>query len=586
MGKTILYRLRERVPGGGIPVPTLIADFEVFPGTNTVEVRDTSTSNATVTSWLYQLLNTSGVVVDSSTEQNHTFTSVAAAAYSVRLTVTSSLSIVDAKTSEPFTVDAAALATPTGLAVGTVSSLTVPLTFSAPVDATYVTDRVLLYGTTAGLTKGVSASVSININATTYDFTAPSSATWYFALYDVGAIGFATDSALSSEVSAVVGSPGLPPGDFSLNPPTVISAHRIDLSWTAPANGGQFAIYRGTTSPVLQNDTNLLRGEVPAGVLTHTDQTVSPSTTYYYSIRAFNGAGQNASNELSGTTPAQGAWPENEAEMILEVGGDMTGVTTVIPVYQGQADKKWGGGFFNYSGQYDGFGPDGVTPRLSVMTDPAAKYNSTCLIKRRWADQGDQVGYGGVFINRTKFDGANGPYSVLYFRVVFETDTDWKNHTGGTKLFYWGGKSSKPQKSATYAFFLDGNATFHLDCDNADTGTIIFIANGSWWTRGVRNTVEMAVKCESAVGACDGKIRVRANGNDVGSWVYNGNDTVQRAAHVNNGPLDAVKFTEAPGIVRQFDGIQCWEYKGGSSPMVQTFDDYIKIDELYVSGKH
>ena len=80
---------------------------------------------------------------------------------------------------------------------------------------------------------------------------------------------------------------------------TPASATQINLSWTAPVGPVTgYNVYRGTTPG--GESTNPLNGSTPVTTTTYSDATVSPGTTYYYTVTAVYGtAGSTASNEAS-----------------------------------------------------------------------------------------------------------------------------------------------------------------------------------------------------------------------------------------------------------------------------------------------
>jgi hypothetical protein len=80
---------------------------------------------------------------------------------------------------------------------------------------------------------------------------------------------------------------------------TATSASQIKLSWTDnSANETGFQIDRWNGSAWAQI------GTVGANVTTYTDAGLSPSTTYYYEVGAYNSAGTAWTNYVTVTTPA------------------------------------------------------------------------------------------------------------------------------------------------------------------------------------------------------------------------------------------------------------------------------------------
>jgi hypothetical protein len=91
-------------------------------------------------------------------------------------------------------------------------------------------------------------------------------------------------------------SPPLAPSNLSA---TSVSSSRIDLIWTDNSNNETgFKIERRT-----ETGSYIEVATVSANVTTYIDTGLSESTTYYYRIKAFNGAGSSDySNEASAAT--------------------------------------------------------------------------------------------------------------------------------------------------------------------------------------------------------------------------------------------------------------------------------------------
>ena len=84
---------------------------------------------------------------------------------------------------------------------------------------------------------------------------------------------------------------------------TTVSALYLNLTWTDNAsNESDFVLERATDSGFTQN---LLLTSLGMGITSYSDTSVSPSTTYYYRIRAHNNVGYSAySNLVNYTTLA------------------------------------------------------------------------------------------------------------------------------------------------------------------------------------------------------------------------------------------------------------------------------------------
>ena len=106
--------------------------------------------------------------------------------------------------------------------------------------------------------------------------------------------------AFSQNIAITVGNPPTPPAAPSGLSATAISGNQINLAWSDNSNNEDgFKIERKTGAGAYSQIAI-----VGAGVTSYPDTTVSPSTTYTYRVRAYNGAGDSAySNEASATTP-------------------------------------------------------------------------------------------------------------------------------------------------------------------------------------------------------------------------------------------------------------------------------------------
>ncbi len=144
--------------------------------------------------------------------------------------------------------------------------------------------------TTSG---GETLRTTLAPSATTFDDSGLANGTTYF--YEVSAVN-ALGETFSTEVSVLPAGPPAAPGSFSATPADA----RVDLSWSAPADGGSpilgYRIYRGTT-PGGQGPTPLLT--TGAATTTASDTSAVNGTTYYYKVAAYNAVGETASIEKS-----------------------------------------------------------------------------------------------------------------------------------------------------------------------------------------------------------------------------------------------------------------------------------------------
>ncbi|HLL88726.1 MAG TPA: discoidin domain-containing protein, partial [Tepidisphaeraceae bacterium] len=86
--------------------------------------------------------------------------------------------------------------------------------------------------------------------------------------------------------------------------PRPISTERVDLSWGAALTATGYNVYRGT-APGVYGSTPI--NASPLTATSYTDLNLTPSTRYYYVVRAINAAGTSiASDEVSASTYAPG----------------------------------------------------------------------------------------------------------------------------------------------------------------------------------------------------------------------------------------------------------------------------------------
>ena len=126
--------------------------------------------------------------------------------------------------------------------------------------------------------------------------------TYYYALVARNPVG---PSPASAEVSA---RPPSVPAQPTLS--ATAGVGKVDLSWTAPADGGSqltgYTLLRGTISGQLSSYQTL--GLVTA----YSDTAVTPGTTYYYALVARNAVGPSpASAEVSARPPSVPTAPQN-----------------------------------------------------------------------------------------------------------------------------------------------------------------------------------------------------------------------------------------------------------------------------------
>ena len=114
-------------------------------------------------------------------------------------------------------------------------------------------------------------------------------------------IRFLGSTGLRRDYLTILKGPGTPPLAPSGLTATAVSANQINLAWTDNStNEDGFQVDRSPDGTVWSPLATVGRG-----VTTYANTGLSPSTTYFYSVRAFNAVGDSAnSNTTSATTPA------------------------------------------------------------------------------------------------------------------------------------------------------------------------------------------------------------------------------------------------------------------------------------------
>jgi hypothetical protein len=202
-------------------------------------------------------------------------------------------------TANATTQAAAGPTAPTSLSATAQSSSTIALSWQD--NATNETGYVVERSTSASFTSP--ASTSLPANSTSYTDTGLTATTTYY--YRVKAVNGATSSGYSNTANATTtsGSGAAPAAPTGLSA-TAASSTAINLSWTDNATT--------ETSYLLERDVsvnfpNPVVTTLAANTTSYSDTGLSPSSTYYYRVRAANGSGNsNYSNVVNATTQAQG----------------------------------------------------------------------------------------------------------------------------------------------------------------------------------------------------------------------------------------------------------------------------------------
>jgi subtilisin len=143
--------------------------------------------------------------------------------------------------------------------------------------------------------------------------------------------------------------PPLPPINLVTTP---ISTEQINLSWVDKSNYEEgYKIERWNGSGYSQI------GTVGANVNTYADHGLSPSTTYYYQVRAYNGIGNSAYSNSAGTTTFNCTYALSPEGAGFPWYGGMGTITVSTPAncsWSASSDSSWIAPLFNASGVGNG----------------------------------------------------------------------------------------------------------------------------------------------------------------------------------------------------------------------------------------
>ncbi len=197
-----------------------------------------------------------------------------------------------------YSVPSSVPSAPTNLAA-TLTAGKIALSWTAPANngGSAITSYSIYRGTASGSESTTAIGSSTTLSYTDSNVVAGTS---YY--YLVKAVNSAGTSVASNEASYSVPS-SVPSAPTNLA--ATLTAGKIALSWTAPANNGgsaitSYSIYRGTASG--SESTTAIGSST---TLSYTDSNVVAGTSYYYLVKAVNSAGTSvASNEASYSVPS------------------------------------------------------------------------------------------------------------------------------------------------------------------------------------------------------------------------------------------------------------------------------------------
>jgi fibronectin type 3 domain-containing protein len=190
----------------------------------------------------------------------------------------------------PGPTDATPPSTPTGLIATAISSTRIDLSWDAATDDVGVTgytvyrDGSPLTTVEGGVTSFIDATVA---DSTTYRYTVDA--------FDAAGNHSAQSDPATATTPADTSAPTKPSGLTA----TAVGPHTIDLSWSASNDDV------GVTGYTVYRDGSQI-AIVGGSTLGYSDTTASPSTTYSYTVDAFDAAGNHSarSDPASATTPA------------------------------------------------------------------------------------------------------------------------------------------------------------------------------------------------------------------------------------------------------------------------------------------
>ena len=243
---------------------------------------------------------------------------------------------------------------PTGLTATTSSSSSIGLSWSAvtPPANCSISSYTVYGGTTANPTTVIASGVT----GTTYSNTGlAASTTYYYLVKALDADGTSAASAQAQATTSVASCTTVPSAPTGLTA-TASSSTAIGLSWgavTPPANCSisSYTVYGGTTA----NPTTVIASGVTG--TTYSNTGLTPSTTYYYAVKALDADGTSAASAQASATTQ----PTSGAEIVAIAAG-------------GPAESNSGGGDYSFVADEDfsGGGDNSTVTATINLTQPGA----------------------------------------------------------------------------------------------------------------------------------------------------------------------------------------------------------------------
>lgn len=273
----------------------------------------------------------------------------------------------------------------------------------------------------------------------------------------------------------------------------------------------------------------------------------------------------------TGDPPVPGQWPNNEPEDFFEI------------THIDGTSKDWPG--------WRPFGSWGDSNRVRVVVDPEAKYGFA--VEKRFME-GDVSGWGDPQTGAFRGPGQTLERQTceeIYVRFVFKYSSNWDFHSGGEKLFV-GNDGSLPSMAIELrhgavfvALTIDGYPTsrrFWLPLKatapvpNRPQEGLASNPNVARFERGQYHTVEFYRRKQTD--SSDAGVRFWLDGveytrfSSVGAWDHPELWDIGLAAFKGRSTSDLSSRLE------------CCMYWGGQNDVKQR-DDWIRVSEIYVSGK-
>jgi hypothetical protein len=222
---------------------------------------------------------------------------------------------------------------PSGVSASASSSSSITVSWTAVSDATgYYVYRSVDSATGMYSYRGT-------ITSTSYTDTGLSQGTdYYYQIAAYNSYGESPGSTASAATQSTTSKPAAPTGVFA----SAISSSSITVKWTEVLGATKYYVYRsGLTSSVYS-----LIGTVDAPNTSYTDAGLSPDTTYYYKVSAYNSAGEgpqstftntktlsSSSSSISGPNAPTGLWAYQTSSSKIYVSWDSVSGATRYNVY-------------------------------------------------------------------------------------------------------------------------------------------------------------------------------------------------------------------------------------------------------------